>query len=236
MRSLIVMAMFTASLAHASWLDYEEVRDLELDADGITALKIDAGAGSMKVRGYDGADSISVTATIQVEEGDEDEALEFIEKNLVLSLERDGDTAVLRAHFRDGSWLNDINAGVALDVNMPMGMSLDIDDSSGSIKVRNTEADVRIDDSSGSIKVTNVAALTIDDSSGSIEVTDADGDVQIVDRSGSISVEGVSGNVRISDGSGSIRVNDVEKDVIIEEDGSGGLSVTNVRGRVEEDG
>lgn len=235
MRSLIVMAMFTASLAHAGWLDYEEVRDLELDADGVTGLTIEAGAGSMKVRGNDSMDSIQVTATIQVGDGDEDDAREFIENNLVLSLERDGDSAVLRSHFRDSGWLSNMNAGVALDVDMPTNMNLSVDDSSGSIKIRDVAGDVEIEDSSGSIEVNGVGGLTIDDSSGSIDVSTANGDVRIVDRSGSITVRGVTGSVRINDGSGSIRVSDVEEDVIIEEDGSGGLSVTNVRGNVEED-
>ena len=66
MRSLIVMAMFTVSLAHAGWTDYEEVRDLALDANGISQLTINAGAGSMDVTGIAGLDKITVKATIVV--------------------------------------------------------------------------------------------------------------------------------------------------------------------------
>ncbi len=51
MRSFIVMAMFAASLAHASWLNYEEVREFEIEAAGVSDFFIDAGAGSMKVNG-----------------------------------------------------------------------------------------------------------------------------------------------------------------------------------------
>ena len=75
----------------------------------------------------------------------------------------------------------------------------------------------------------------MDDGSGSIKVTAASGDVVIVDGSGTIEIRGVGGSVRIEDGSGHIRVDDVEKDLIIEDDGSGGLTYTNVRGRVEQD-
>ena len=99
MRSFIVIAMFTASLAHAGWSDYEEVRDLELDASGVSDFFVDAGAGSMTVNGDAGAKTISVTATIQVDENDEDKAREIIAKRLTLTLDRDGDSAVLQSFF-----------------------------------------------------------------------------------------------------------------------------------------
>ena len=51
MRSLIVMAMFTASLSGADWNEYPETRDLELPADGIILLEIDAAAGSIEGTG-----------------------------------------------------------------------------------------------------------------------------------------------------------------------------------------
>ncbi|MFQ5609126.1 MAG: hypothetical protein ACE5F8_02535 [Woeseiaceae bacterium] len=59
--------------------------------------------------------------------------------------------------------------------------------------------------------------------------------MSIIDGSGSIRVQDVRGSVTISDGSGSIRVEDVDNDVIIEEDGSGGVSVANVGGNFEQD-
>ena len=60
------MAMFIASTAQADWGDYEEVRNLDLDASGLSAFFIDAGAGSMTVNGDDNAKSIKVTAPIQI--------------------------------------------------------------------------------------------------------------------------------------------------------------------------
>ena len=38
MRSFIVMSMFIASLSMAGMGDYEEVRELTLDADGVCSL------------------------------------------------------------------------------------------------------------------------------------------------------------------------------------------------------
>ncbi len=234
MRSYIVMAMFATSLAQASWSNYEEVRELDVDAAGASHFFIDAGAGSMTVKGDASTDSIKVTATIQVETGNDEKAQKIIAEDLTLSLDRNGDRVVLKSFFDNGGW-GDIGGSVRLEVVMPAGISLRVDDGSGSMIIEDIEADVEIDDGSGSLKVYNVGALEIDDGSGSIEIEGASGDVSIVDGSGSIRIKKVGGSVTIDDGSGSINVSDVEKDLIIEEDGSGGLSISNVRGKVEAD-
>ena len=232
MRSFIVMAMFAASLAHAGWSDYEEVRDLELDAGGVSNFFVDAGAGSMTINGDAGAKSITVTATIQVDENDQEKAREIIAKRLTLTLDRDGDSAVLKSYFKHGIW-GGTDGSVKLEIVMPAGIPLCIDDGSGSILIEDVGSDVEIDDGSGSLKIYNVGAVDIDDGSGSIDIENASGDVAIVDGSGSITINKVGGSVTIDDGSGSINVRDVENDLIIEEDGSGGLTVADVRGNVE---
>lgn len=218
MRSFIVMAMLTASLADASWFGYTETRDLELESNGVREFIVDAGAGSLIVTGVSARDAIKVTATIQVDESDADKARELIESGLTLSLKREGESVHLKSFFKDKGWFGDPGGTVALDIEMPAGLSLKIDDGAGSIVVQEVHADVAIEDGSGSIKIENAL-----------------GDVSVVDGSGSISIRKVGGTVKISDGSGSITVRDVEKDLIIEEDGSGGLTVKDVRGHVEHD-
>jgi len=235
MRSFVVIAMFMAGIAHAAWTDFEEVRNLDLDAGGIDRLHINAGAGSMDVRGVEGQDRILVIATIIVDNADEDEAASIISKKMTLSLEERGGQAYLKSDFDGGFMGSGPNARIDLEVTMPVGMMLQIDDGSGSIDVRDVAADVKIDDGSGSIDVENVANLVIDDGSGSIDVERAAGDVHVVDGSGSINVRGVAGSVRIDDGSGSIKVSDVEEDLIIVDDGSGGLKFSDIRGTVEQD-
>jgi len=230
MRSFIVIAMFAASLAHAGWTDYEEVRNLDLDADGVSQLSIKAGAGSMDVTGVRGLDKISVKATVVVPDTDKDKAVKVIENKMTLSLDQQGSEARLDAWFDDGS-----DAHIALEVSVPQGLAVNIDDGSGSLDVRDVAGDVTIDDGSGSIDVNNVASLKIDDGSGSIDVENASGDVSIVDGSGSISVVHVKGSVTIDDGSGSIKVSDVENDLIIVDDGSGSLSISDVRGSVDQE-
>jgi hypothetical protein len=235
MRSLIVIAMFVASLAEAKSSDYEEVRQLDLDVNGISELSIKAGAGSMDVTGVSGLDKISVKAIVVVPDTDEDDALKVIEKKMTLSLEQKGDEARLNAWFDDGSMGFGENAHIALEVSVPQGLSVNIDDGSGSLDIIDVAGDVTIEDGSGSIDVDNVANLKIDDGSGSIDVDHASGDVSIVDGSGSINVDHVSGSVTIDDGSGSINVSDVEHDVTIIDDGSGGVRITDVRGSIDQE-
>lgn len=235
MRSFIVMAMFLASFAHAAWNDYSEVRDLQLDADGIDSLEINAGAGSMEVKGVAGLDGIVVKATIVVSDADDDEAARVISKKMQLSLEKRGDQAQLLSDFDDGFMGRGTNARIDLEVTLPAGLAVKIDDGSGSIVIMDVESDVRIDDGSGSIDVQNVANLVIDDGSGSIDVARASGDVAVTDGSGSISIRSVAGSVTIDDGSGSIKVSDVEEDLVIVDDGSGGLKFSDIRGTVEQD-
>ena len=236
MRSFIVMAMFVASLTHAAMNDYTETRHLELDAGDIEVLSIDAGAGSMDVHGVAGAREISVTATIEIPDADADAALKVIERRMKLSLAQDGNVARLNAWFEHGFMGFGSDSGrIDIEINVPQGMAVIIDDGSGSIDVADLEADISIDDGSGSIDVSNVAHVKIDDGSGSIDVSRANGDVSIIDGSGSINVRDVKGSVSIDDGSGSINVGDVEEDLIIIDDGSGSLNFSDIRGTVEQD-
>lgn len=235
MRSFIVMAMFLASFADAAWNEYTEVRELKLDADGIDKLVIEAGAGSMDVKGIAGLDSIVVMATVAVPDADEGDAKKFIEKKLTLALDKNGDQAKLDSWFKQGMFGSGSSARIDLAITMPIGIDVSVDDGSGSIDVSDTAAAVSIDDGSGSIELKNVASVYIDDGSGSIKILNAAGDVSIIDGSGSIKVRSVDGSVSIDDGSGGIDVSDVERDLIIVDDGSGGLDFSDVRGRVDQD-
>ena len=234
MRGLIVMAIFAVSLSHAGAHNFSEVRNLELDASGLSDVFIDAGAGALVVNGVEGSNEIVVVATIIVDTDDEDEAQKLIEKRLRLELERDGDSAKLRSGFRSG-WGRNVDAAIDLDVRMPAELALMVDDGSGSIRIHDIAGTIRIDDGSGSITLENTGGVKIDDGSGSITIVGAAGDVYVEDGSGTIDIKGVQGSVTVDDGSGDIEIDDVEYDLIIEEEGSGALRYTNVRGAIHQD-
>ena len=231
MRSLVLLAMLTATLTHAAWKGYTEDRNLELPADGIDVLEIDAGAGSLEVTGTETARDIRVLATIKVADSDED-AKKMIATDLRLSLERKHDTAILESFFDHSRWRGNGNAAIDLQVEIPRGLDLVIDDGSGSMHVEAAGGKVHIDDGSGSISVVQAGEVIVDDGSGSIKIIEAAGDVSIDDGSGDIYVSSVQGSVTIDDGSGSINVDDVAQDLTIVDDGSGSLRLSAIRGRI----
>jgi len=236
MRSTLVPALLLGLCSTATAADYEEVHDLRLDAGDLDTLIIDVGAGSLDVTGVDGLRSIEVKATVIIPDVSAADGRKSIAKDLKLSLDMSGGAAKLVADFDHGFWGAGSNSRVDLEVRAPTTLDLVIEDGSGSMDVANFPVRVRIDDSSGSIDVRQVGDLRIHDGSGSIDVTGVSGNVHVDDGSGNITIEAVGGSVTIDDGSGKIRVSDVAKDLIILEDGSGGVSFSDVRGRVEEDG
>lgn len=233
MRSLIVMAMFVATLSNAAWNGYTETRDLVVPADGVQMFEIDAGAGELVVNGDQNATDITVKALIRVDD-DDDDAREMIQKNLVLKLETKRGKAKLDAYFDDNFWHNE-NAAVDLEVRVPHGLAIFVDDGSGPMRIEGLGSDIGIDDGSGSIVIINAASVAIDDGSGSIRISGVTGDVMVEDGSGDITIRDIGGTVTIDDGSGGIDVRNVEHDLEIIDDGSGSVRLADIRGSVHQD-
>ncbi len=233
MRGTLILAMFAASLAQANWGDVEEIRNLDLDAQGISGIEVESRAGSLEITGVSGSDEILVTAILRVPGKSEEKAAKIIADELVLTLEKNGDSAVLKGYFESNGWGE--SPSVRLEVSVPSRFALNVVDSSGSLTVTGVSGDIEIDDSSGSITMNEVGgSIDITDSSGSITIVDAGADVSIEDGSGSIKVRNVGGSVTIDDGSGSISVKNVEQDLIILGDGSGSVKFADIRGSVEQ--
>lgn len=234
MRTVLILAMFAASLALADDEFYREPRELSLDAGDITKLEVEAGAGGLEITGEDGVDRIVVSALILVPETNEDKARQIVESGLVLRLEQNGSTAVLDAYFEGSSWGYSDSPVVEVRVTVPPRLALSVEDRSGSMEIENVRGDIDVEDGSGSIRMSRVGGnVTIDDGSGSVIATDVGANIKIRDGSGSITVERVGGTVTVDDGSGSINVRDVQQDLIIESDGSGGVDFSGIQGRVD---
>jgi hypothetical protein len=236
MRNTVFLVVLIGSLPGVVLADFEEVRELRLDTQGIDMLNIDAGAGSLEVVGVSASDEITVTAAINVPGLSDARARDKIESDMVLSLDRDGATATLKSYFDNGVWGFGGSPSIALEVRMPEGMHLVVDDGSGSIEISNVRGDISIDDGSGSLTMTDVGGnVDIEDGSGTLTIEGVGGDLNIDDGSGSITVRRVAGSVIVDDGSGSIDVSDVAEDFIVVDDGSGGVTYANVAGRVQTD-
>lgn len=228
-----LLVVFTACLPASALADYLEVRELSLAARGVDTVSIEAGAGSLDVIGVAGSGDIVVTATIELSGRSDERAREVIESDMVLSLEKDSDRAEIRAWFEDG-WGMGHSSHIHLEVRMPEGLHLEIEDGSGSIDIGNVRGDIMLEDGSGSLEMENVGGnIEIEDGSGSISVSGVGGNLAINDGSGGIKVRDVRGSVTVDDGSGSIDVRNVDEDLIIVDDGSGSLDFSRIGGRVD---
>jgi DUF4097 and DUF4098 domain-containing protein YvlB len=230
-----LLALFAAGLSASALADYQEVRALSLAARGVDTVSIQSGAGSLDVIGVPGAGDITVTATIEISGQSDERAREVIATDMVLSLLKDSDRAELKAWIDDG-WGTGQSSHIHLEVRMPEGLHLEVDDGSGSIDIGNVRGDIMLEDGSGSLDMRDVGGnVEIEDGSGSISVSGVGGDLAINDGSGSITVRDVRGSVTVDDGSGSIDVRNVEEDLVIVDDGSGGLDFSQIGGRVDKE-
>lgn len=222
----------------------QETRQLELTVSPGTLFAIDAGSGSLSVKGEAGLEMIMVEAEIWQVSPNED---------YTLTLEADGDeNATLIAQAHTGMSVGVQNDRIDLSIRVPDSLSLRINDGSGSIRIRDLAGNVDIEDGSGSIDLTRVGGdVTVDDGSGSISIDNTEGSIRIDDGSGSITVAGTAGDIRIDDGSGSITVRNTGGKVTVSDgsgsitvdgaddfelldDGSGSVNLDNIRSRSED--
>jgi len=228
-RTLAALALLWSPALANAWdrCEASAPREAREDAAGITRIEIDAGAGSLHVDGRDGVTGVHATGKACAEDPDDLDEVQ-------IRMTRSGGTLRIETRLaRDGDTRLD------LEIEMPKGLALEVEDSSGELEIRGAGA-TRIQDSSGSIELSDVTGdVSIRDGSGSIEVRQVAGDVRVEDGSGSIEIERVQGSVIVEDdGAGGIRISEVSRDVHIEEDGSGSIDVRDVGGdfRVDRDG
>lgn len=243
--SLLVLLAFSA-------FGFEKIQNLNLSTEGIGKLEITAGAGFLKVSGREGSGAVEVKAEIFVSGIGDKDMDDYIKDHIKLELRKVGGTAVLVSSVREhGFFFFHGNPRIDLTVTVPKTLSLKIDDGSGELSVNDIAAGVRIKDGSGSLRVEKIAGnLWVDDGSGELVVDGVEGNVEIIDGSGETEVRNVTGdlsiddgsggitlskiggNVTVDDGSGSLHIDDIGRDVYLRHKGSGGVDITNVRGKV----
>ncbi|MGD8895794.1 MAG: DUF4097 family beta strand repeat-containing protein, partial [Acidobacteriota bacterium] len=178
----------------------QEPREETVDAAGATLVRVEAKAGSLRITGVAGLDEVQARGTACAEN---ERTLEKVQ----LRADRSGDEIRVVVETPEG-WGD--RGALHLELGVPEGLAVDVQDSSGEIEV---------DD---------VASLRLKDGSGEIDITGVQGDVSIEDGSGEINLVDVGGDVRIRDSSGDIDIKDVRGTVTIEEDGSGGVEIVGV--------
>jgi hypothetical protein len=145
---------------------YQAPRSASIGAEGVAAVRIDAGAGSLRVEGRPDLQEIRAHGTAWSSRED------LLEK-IQISAAREGDRVTIRTEFPED--VSEESMRLDLVVEVPSTTSLDVEDGSGSVEIR------------------SVAAATVRDGSGSIEIANVAGDVSIHDGSGSIDVREAGG-------------------------------------------
>ncbi|WP_144394957.1 DUF4097 domain-containing protein [Pleionea sediminis] len=251
-----VSLLTSASIASA--FDIEETRQLTLDVSSLSAFKVDASAGFLVIKGEEGINTISVEAELNVDEGEFDLKLEEVNGKAFLMSEVDGSggfwgkspsidltvtvPARLLLDVKDGSGamtISSINNDIKVrDGSGELNISdikgnVSVDDGSGRLFIENIQGELVVDDGSGSMEVRKVTGpVDIEDGSGSITISDLMDALRVKDGSGGMMVSDVKGHVTIDDGSGGIELSQLEQGVTILEEGSGSLTMTDVRGEV----
>ena len=229
---ILISAISLVSLSAMSGNSLKFDRSLSMSTDRLSAVEFDVGAGSLDIVGTSG-NEIKINATIESDEfKNMDSLLDAFEKNMLFSIERQSEFAMIYAKSKDNmAWGKSKNIMIHLKVELPKGMDLVIDDGSGSITVENIDGTLKIDDGSGSITLRNIANdVRIDDESGPIQIADVSGNLTIDDGSGSIELKNISGSVAIEDGSGEIVAKTIGGNFKVD-DGSGSIDVKNLSGK-----
>jgi DUF4097 and DUF4098 domain-containing protein YvlB len=208
--------------------EYDEPRTARVDARGASRIVIVGRAGWLRVNGKEGTTEVLAEGTARAPRRD-------LMDDIKLTGTREGDVVrvvVTMPEMKHGDWDSSWDSGPALDltVTVPNNIPVEIEDSSGDLRVMGTAA-LDVDDNSGGVEISDVSgALRVRDGSGELEIQNVRGDVTIDDGSGEIDVRDVTGSVTVRDGSGSITARFVGGSVHVERDGSGGIRVVDVGG------
>lgn len=220
---------------------FEAERRLASSASGVRELLLEAGSGSLEVRGVTGLREIQAVARACASRE------EFLE-DLQLTAETSGSVFRLQARYPEWQgWTGgDRYARLDLVVQVPDGMaaeildgagamevselgSVSIRDGSGEVRVEGIRGDLIIRDGSGELEIRGVSGFVeIQDGSGEILLQDVGADVEIQDSSGEVEIQGVAGSVILSDSSGELDVRDVLGSVHVLRDSSGDIRVRGV--------
>lgn len=226
----------------------DEPRSVRVDARGATRIIILARSGWLRVEGRRDVSEVVGEGTARAPRQSllDEIKLEGTRERSVVRIE------VIMPDTRNMRWDN-WDSGPALDLtvtvpdNIPVEIedssgemrvvgtaALDIDDNSGEVEVRDVGGALRVRDGSGELRIENVRGdVTIDDGSGEIDVREISGSLTVRDGSGSITARGIGGTVHVArDGSGGIRVVDVGGDLIVDRSRKRGVSYSGVKGKV----
>lgn len=235
---------------------FTENRALELATEGVQVLEITGGNGDIGIKGTASAKQINVSGDISISGEDTGKIREMISNQLIFTLEKRGNRAVLHTHFTKSFFLLSmfLDRGRKIDVNieLPPSLKLSVTDNGGNLYIADMKNDIVVHDEDGVCIVENVSAKSVEitdnagqlvlsnvlsdidilDKSGDIELSLCSGKTQITDTTGDLMLEMCKGPLSIDDSTGKITVEDHNGDVTIVARGRGDVSLQNVTGKI----
>ncbi len=216
-----------AAFAWSDGCKFKADRAAGIDATGVEKVIMRTGAGDLKVLGRSNAVRVEARGVACART---QQALDQTQ----LSVRREGNVVYVETGLPQNdperSLDDDDYATLDTGIALPAGIPVEAVDSSGDAVFEGVRA-LQLQDSSGDLRVSDVAELAdITDSSGDVSIVRT-GSVRLRDSSGDIEIDGIRGAVQLlSDSSGDIHVADVGTDVTIEQDSSGSIRIEDVRG------
>jgi DUF4097 and DUF4098 domain-containing protein YvlB len=203
--------------------------------DAVSHVIVRAGGGELQIEGEAGRRSVSATG---IACAPREKQLDHLQ----VRISREGDSLVVATEIPEGfnplNWFR-ADGVIDLTVKVPAGISIDVEDSSGSAMISKVGS-ARITDSSGDLHIENIkGSVTVGDGSGQVFIHDIQGPLRLADGAGDISITEIMGDIIITNNaSGAIKIEDVQGSVTIGDDGAGDITVERVSGsvKIEEDG
>jgi hypothetical protein len=254
MRSTITIAALIAAPLLASlpqpakaWGDhcrFTAERAAAIESQGVEKVVIRAGAGDLHVTGR--GDALRIAARGKACAPKQ----ELLDKAQI-NVRREGNVVYIETDLpqNEAGWADNDYATIDLGIALPQNLAveaidssgdaviegvraLQINDSSGDLRVSNIAENADVGDSSGDLRISDVGKVRVSDSSGDLVIEDVRGDVEVlVDSSGDMGIERVAGAVVVqSDSSGSMHFEEVKGGVTVQSDSSGDIYADTVGG------
>ncbi len=187
--------------------EFSAARRIRVRAAGVSVLRINAGAGYLRVLGASATPDVIIDGAAHAGTASALERTQLVTQSI-------GDTLVITCQIPARTSTADFAPSLDVTVRIPAGIALDVVDSSGGAFFR------------------SVSALRIKHGDGRLDVDSVSGNVDIVDGGGDMLIANVIGDVRIFDAAGAIRVYNVRGSLAIPRAGAGDVMVFGVSGNV----
>jgi len=253
--SVIIPILFILAGCAAGTM-YTEQKSLDLEMDGIRVLEIICGNGDVGIKGESGGNTLQVTGDIEVSGEDTQKIRDTLNKELVFTVEKRGNRAVLESHFKKSFFLismfQDQGRSIHMNIEVPDRIKLEIQDNGGNLYISDMKSDITLVDEDGNCVIENVQAGTVEikDNAGTVTLIDITANIEIDDKSDDIELSGCSGRIQITDttdalymdmcsgplfindSAGEITIENHTGDVTIEARGRGNITLQNIKGQI----